>query len=523
MLVALQIVGSLSIFLFGMKLMSDALQKMAGGRLRGVLNSLTKSRIKSFLTGLGVTGLVQSSSATTVLSVGVVHAGLVSLKSVLPLVLGANIGTTLKFWFISWLGFSVDLTTLILPLAALSLPLFLLRRRNLRPVLYFSFGFILLFTGLYFIRQAGPDLTSSVYIRSFISSISGNGFISILLFVGLGFVLTSILQSSSATMTLTVVLAYEGIVGYESAVAMVLGENIGTTVTALLAAVMTNRQSKNVAFFHSLFNVVSVSITLLIFGGFTGLVWNMSTEMLGVDSTSKEALPFALTMFHTTFNFGFALLFLPFTNLIYRWLFSSESDQKNVKVKKTDYRVLAGSEISLLHATERAKVIHQRLAGMFELSRKLFDEKKDEKYAKLLSTFGKESYKTGQGEQHLTDSAFFIVPDDLSREGNHEFQKLMQRIRQYADLTIAIEHLTQMVNEKNLSNIWFTASQREAWHRAWDICMKKLAVLEPGSTLLTSSAETSNWKADAEATAPAREMFARMMTLFSLMNEMMKD
>ncbi len=520
MLLILQLLGSLGIFLFGMKLMSDALQKMAGGRLRGILNSLTGSRFRSFLSGLGITGLIQSSSATTVLTVGVAHAGLVSVKSVLPLVLGANVGTTLKFWIISWLGFSIDLTLLILPLAALSLPLFLIRKNSLRPVLYFSFGFILLFTGLMFIRQSVPDLTTIPDFHHFLEKISHLGFASVLLFVLLGWLITALLQSSSATMTLTVVLAYEGLIGYEYAVAMILGENIGTTITAVLAALVTNKNGKRVAFFHFLFNMVSVSLVLIFFFLAANSIMNLACVFTDASVGQTSAIPLALTMFHTAFNFSFALLFFPFTDIIFRMIFGQSDIDETVKVKRTDYKVLAGSEISLIHATESAVLIHERLLTTYDLTLKLFEESKDDKFQKILESIRKKSDKTNRREQYLNNSVISILPDDLSTEGNRKFQHLIRQIRIYAELSIMIQTLTDIIEEKKQNHIWFTPAQRQHFYFMWNQCRECVVSSGPSAHFDVPVAEWPTLPNDTEATRASEVVLARFSTVLKLMCEL---
>ncbi|PKP02861.1 MAG: hypothetical protein CVU11_10305 [Bacteroidetes bacterium HGW-Bacteroidetes-6] len=474
MMLFLQILGALSIFLFGMKLMSEALQKLAGSRLRQIMHSITRKNRRSFLSGLGITALLQSSSATTVLAVGMVHAGLISLRASLPIVLGANIGTTVKFWFISLLGFSVDITMLILPLAALCLPLFFLKKRVFRDVQHFAFGFILLFTGLYFIKSSAPELTQSEFIRDFIEQISGYGFGSVLLFVLLGFTITGLLQSSSATMTLTVVLAFEGLIDIPSAAAMILGENIGTTITANLAALMTNLNGKKVALFHLAFNIAGVSVALVFFNPFLrGVEW-LSNHWFDSDSL-LAVIPLTLTLFHTVFNLFFAILVLPFTGTIYRVFMQVSGNKKNgAKLKTTDNSLLSTAEMNLLYASERSTQIHEKMGELLLLSRELMTEKKDEKYSKLVAHCEKTMTKSRKWQLQLFETTSGIMADDISFEGNKQLQKLHLNLRLYSDLTTVLNKLISIIKLKNESRVWFNQQMRDAYEQIHEICVKSL-------------------------------------------------
>lgn len=531
MMLFLQILGALSIFLFGMKLMSEALQKLAGSRLRQIMNSMTRKNRWSFLSGFSVTALIQSSSATTVLTVGMVHAGLISLRASLPLVLGANIGTTIKFWFISLLGFSVDITMLILPLAALCLPLFFMRKRVFREVSHFAFGFILLFTGLYFIKASAPELTQSEFIRDFISQISGYGFGSVLLFVVLGFTITGFLQSSSATMTLTVVLAFEGLIDIPSAAAMILGENIGTTITANLAALMTNRNGKKVALFHLAFNVFAVAVALVFFYPFMHAIEWLSSRWFA-DDNMMAAIPLTLTLFHTVFNLFFALLVLPFTGAIFR-IFMQTGNRKSAepKLKNTDYNLLSTAEMNLLHASERNLQIHAKIKELLSLSKELMIEKKDDKYARLIVNCEKTIQKTRKWQSQLLATSCEIVADDISNAGNQQLQQLHSKLRMYSDLTAILGKLIDVIKTKNESHVWFNQKMRDVYEqmhelsiRIFDTCAKNETEVAIESIIVDRknagemlSAFFESIDHDAEVPASAKLYFSQIMMLHELL------
>ncbi|WP_286019155.1 Na/Pi cotransporter family protein, partial [Candidatus Venteria ishoeyi] len=247
---ALTLIGALGLFLYGMKLMSESLQKVAGSKMRQILAAMTNNRFKGVLTGLLVTTTIQSSSATTVMVVSFVNAGLLSLIGAVGVIMGANIGTTVTAWVISLLGFKISLSILSLPIIGLSFPLFFSKNSFRKSWGEFLIGFAILFIGLQFLKESVPDIKSNPEALHFLSSFTNLGYWSVIIFVAIGTVLTIIIQSSSATMALTLVMCYNGILPFELAAAMVLGENIGTTITANIASLVANVSAKRAARAH---------------------------------------------------------------------------------------------------------------------------------------------------------------------------------------------------------------------------------------------------------------------------------
>ena len=264
--------GALGMFLYGMNLMSSGLQKTAGGRMRAILGSMTSNRFKSVLTGLGITSVIQSSSATTVMVVGFVNAGLLMLEQAIGVIMGANIGTTVTAWLISLLGFKMDISVLAVPLMAVGFVLSLSKIEKRRNVSEFIIGFSLLFLGLSLMKNSVPDLQQTPEVLSFIQTWSNFGFWSVLIFMVFGTLLTLVLQSSSATMALTLIMLNLGWLPFDMAAAMVLGENIGTTITANIAAAVANTNAKRAALAHTLFNLFGVVWALILFKPFTALI-----------------------------------------------------------------------------------------------------------------------------------------------------------------------------------------------------------------------------------------------------------
>ncbi|ADN01556.1 Na/Pi cotransporter family protein [Spirochaeta thermophila] len=301
-------IGGLSVFFYGMRLMSLGLRKRAGGRLRKVLKSFSDTPLKGVFSGTFVTSVVQSSSATTVLVVSLVNAGLLALEEAIGIVFGANIGTTFTAWIVSFFGFKFSLSSLVLPVFALALPLMFNRSEKVREVAEALFGFSLVFLGLSIIKDQVPDVQVTEQSATFFRFFHHESFLSVLAFVLLGTLATMILQSSSTTVAITLTLLYKGWISFPLACAAVLGENIGTTVTALLASIPMNRQAKRIAYAHTLFNVTGVLWMLAVFPWFVKLV-----DIVVPGPVSDAGLvTYHLSAFHTMFNIINTFLFIWF-------------------------------------------------------------------------------------------------------------------------------------------------------------------------------------------------------------------
>ena len=301
----LTLLGAIGIFLFGMKMMSEALQKLAGQRMRSFISTLAQNPVRGIFSGLTVTGALQSSSAATVMVVGLSGAGLLTFREAFSLIMGANIGTTLKAWLISYVGFGYDLNNLALPFVAVGIVLLLSRRVSRKHWGEFLIGFALLFIGIEFLKAQTEVLTSQPGLISFVRSLNNQGLLSMVFFALAGVVLTAILQSSSAMMAFTFAMVSSGWIEYPMAAAMVLGENIGTTVTANIAALVSDSRARRSALSHSLFNVFGVFLAILLFNPYINLIaW--FTEWAGWTSPfdSASSIPFALAALHTSFKIG---------------------------------------------------------------------------------------------------------------------------------------------------------------------------------------------------------------------------
>jgi phosphate:Na+ symporter len=294
----LTILGSLGLFLFGMKVMSESLQKLSGEKLRGMMRTMTSNRFMGLGTGFGVTCLVQSSSATTVMIVSFVNASLLTVTEAIGMIMGANLGTTTTFWIVSFLGFKFSISAIALPLIGVALPLIFSRRPKLRDTGEFIMGFGILFLGLMFLKDSVPDIKNSPEVLEFVSSYSGRGIISVLFFFTFGTILTVIVQSSSVAGAITLTMAYKGWIDYPSACAIILGENVGTTITANIAAMSGNTNAKRAALAHLVFNIIGVIWAIALFKYFAHLV----DVIMPGDAGEKANIPLHLAAFHTLFN-----------------------------------------------------------------------------------------------------------------------------------------------------------------------------------------------------------------------------
>jgi phosphate:Na+ symporter len=315
----LTLLGALGLFLYGMKVMSDALLELAGDRMRSILSTTTSNRYFAVLTGFTITAVIQSSSATTLMVISFTNAGLLTLREAIGVIMGANIGTTVTAWLISIFGFKVSISAMALPLVGLGFLLTLFKKKHYQHWGYFIIGFAVLFIGLQFLKESVPDIRNNPDILAFLSGYTSMGFLSILLFLLIGTLLTMVVQSSSAAMALTLLMTYEGWIPFDMAAAMVLGQNVGTTITAYLASLIANFQAKRAARAHLIFNLLGVAWTLLLFYPFLRL---MEFVVLRTEGSSPfveaAAVPVALSLFHTFFNILNTALLIGFVDHIAR-------------------------------------------------------------------------------------------------------------------------------------------------------------------------------------------------------------
>jgi phosphate:Na+ symporter len=334
----LTLLGSLGLFLYGMKVMSDALMEVAGDKMRNILATMTSNRVFAVLTGFLITAVIQSSSATTLMVVSFVNASLLTLAEAVGVILGAHIGTTVTAWLITILGFKVSMSAIALPLVGFGFLLTFSKKLTRKHWGEFIVGFAILFIGLQFLKDSVPDIKQNPEMLGFLTTYTDLGFWSVLLFLLIGTVLTLIVQSSSATMALTLIMCHEGWIPFDMAAAMVLGENIGTTITANLAALVANYNAKRAARAHFLTQTLGVLIMLFIFYPFLRFVDGF-TQIKSVSAfDSSSAIPVALSAFHTVFNIFNTLILIWFIPLVVkivtRWVPYEEIEEPGVDMPK---------------------------------------------------------------------------------------------------------------------------------------------------------------------------------------------
>ena len=366
------LLGALGMFLYGMNLMSSGLQKAAGDKLRGFLSAMTSNPFKGVLTGLGITSIIQSSSATTVMVVSFVNAGLLTLTQAIGVIMGANIGTTVTAWMVAWLGFKADISILAIPLMLFGFLFSNSKKNKHQNIGELIVGFSLLFLGLSFMKESVPDLPETPQVLEFVRNWSSYGFGSVLLFLAFGTILTLVLQSSSATMAITLIMLSMGWIPFHMACAMVLGENIGTTITANIAAAVGNTQAKRAAMSHTIFNVFGVIWALVLFKPFTTLVGKV-IELFGLpnpaaegfavvegDMGSSTAALYGLSMLHTMFNTLNTLILVWFIKYIEKavvWIIKPKNQEAEpFRLKYISAGPLATPELAAAQAFD--EIVH---------------------------------------------------------------------------------------------------------------------------------------------------------------------
>lgn len=482
----LTLIGSMGLFLFGMKLMSEALQKVAGSRMRQILAAMTNNSIKGVFTGFLVTTTIQSSSATTVMIVSFVNAGLISLVASVGVIMGANIGTTVTAWLVAILGFKISLSFLSLPLIGISFPLFFSKNSIRKSWGEFIIGFAILFIGLQFLKENVPGIDNAETL-SFLSSLTDMGFISTLIFVMVGTILTVIIQSSSATMALTLVMCYNGLISFEMAAAMVLGENIGTTITANIAAYVANVSAKRAARAHLIFNVFGVVWMLLFFHPFlNGIDWFLqerhgasllNTKLSTADFDSiKYLYPIGLALFHTCFNIINTLALLGFAPFIAKvatkMVPDRGEDDEEFRLKYISSNLVSTSEIALIQAGKEIADFGKRLERMFTFVQKMEDPELSKKYHKLLTKVAKYEQITDNIEVEIANFLTKVSEGEISHESSKKIRIMLKIIDDMESAGDAIYQLSLVLDNYKQSKSKFTDFQIKALKDMYNLIMK---------------------------------------------------
>ena len=496
----LKLIGSLGMFLYGMKVMSEGLQKVAGDRLRSILTAMTTNRVTGILTGVLITALIQSSSATTVMVVSFVNAGLLSLAQSITVIMGANVGTTVTAWIISIFGFKVSISSFAIPLVGLSIPFIFSGNSRRRSWGEFIIGFALLFLGLDFLKNSVPDIQSNPAILSFLTEYTNMGYLSIFLFLFIGTVLTIVVQSSSATMAITLIMCSKGWISFDIAAAMILGENIGTTITANMAALSANISAKRAAFAHFLFNIFGVCWVLILFYPFTKMIATLVTEFSSFGSpyqlaqfikdtdpaiinqisemTGKPSDPelaaisnqyqsmqvsvsYALSLFHTVFNIINVLIMGWFVNayvfIVTRVIKQKNNDDEEFQLKYISGGMLSTSELSLLQVKKEILVYTERTHRMFGMVRDLLHMKEgSEEYSKLYSRIEKYEQISDRMELEIANYLNKVADGRLSYEGKLQITAMLTMVTEIESMGDSCYHLARTMIRKQEAKTQFS-------------------------------------------------------------------
>ena len=462
----LKLIGSLGLFLYGMKIMSEGLQKVAGDRLRSILTAMTTNRVTGVLTGVLITALIQSSSATTVMVVSFVNAGLLTLAESISVIMGANIGTTVTAWIISIFGFKVDMAAFALPLLAIALPLIFSGKSNRKSIGEFIFGFSFLFMGLSYLKANAPDLNANPEMLAFVQNYTDMGFFSILLFLFIGTILTMIVQASAATMAITLIMCANGWISLELGAALVLGENIGTTITANLAALTANTQAKRAALAHFVFNVFGVIWVLIIFHPFIQLV-NWVVDTFFQTNNPEVAISYKLSAFHSIFNICNVCLLIWGVKLIERTvcaLIRPKEEDEEPRLRFITGGMLSTAELSILQARKEIHLFAERTHRMFGMVQDLLHTDKDDDFNKLFSRVEKYENISDNMELEIANYLNQVSEGRLSSESKLQIRAMLREVTEIESIGDSCYNLARTINRKRQTNQDFTEKQYEHIH-----------------------------------------------------------
>ena len=506
------LLGALGMFLYGMNLMSSGLQKAAGDKLRGFLSAMTSNPFKRVMTGLGITAIIQSSSATTVMVVSFVNAGLLTLVQAIGVIMGANIGTTVTAWLVAWLGFKADISILAIPLMLFGFLFSNSKKNQHKNIGELIVGFSLLFLGLSFMKESVPDLSETPQVLEFVKDWSSYGFTSVLIFLVFGTILTLVLQSSSATMAITLIMLSMGYIPFSMACAMVLGENIGTTITANIAASVGNTSAKRAAMSHTIFNVFGVIWALIFFQPFLGLV-GIIIESFGLPNPAKEgfsvssptspestAALYGLSMLHTLFNTINTAILIGCTGLIEKAVIkivkAPANQEKDVfRLKYIEAGPLATPEL----ATEQAsnEIIHFAEISKKGLgyAREAINENNTDKFEELRNKLVKYEEISDRIEYEIAQFLNAVSSDEVSEKTSKEIKAMYKVIGELESLGDSGESISRILSRRNIHKKEFDADSikklnqmTDLVEQAYDVMIENLSLAFSGKLVEIANA-----------------------------------
>ncbi|MCH2213760.1 MAG: Na/Pi cotransporter family protein [Flavobacteriales bacterium] len=461
----LLMIGSLCLFMFGMKTMSEGIQAGAGAKLRGILGLMTKNRFTGVLTGFSLTGLFQSSSATTVMTVSFVNAGLITLTESAGIMMGANIGTTITGWLVSIVGFRVDIINFALIIFALIIPLFLIKQPGVRNWVTALIGFALIFLGLGFLIDTVPTFTENSALVQFFVEYSNQPFLGTLMFIALGTILTVVVQSSSSTLTLTMALCASGVIPFNAAAAMVLGENIGTTATAEISALVGNVYAKRSARIHTFFNVIGVVWMALAMPFILELIGDyMVTDPYEESEAGRQSATIALAAFHSVFNLVNLLVLIWFipqlVNLATRTVRSKGAEDEEFRLEYIDSSIQL-SEISMLEAKRQVVKFGEVVSRMSNFVKNLLTETDFGNQKKIVDRIKKYEDITDRMEIEISQYCGRLSAKELSPISSDQVRAYLSIGNDLERIGDIFYQMARTLERKSSSKIWFAPDQRE--------------------------------------------------------------
>jgi hypothetical protein len=477
LIIFFKIAGSLALLIYGMKIMSEALQKMAGPQLRHVLGAMTTNRFTGMLTGTFITSAVQSSTATTVMTVSFVNAGLLTLAQAISVIMGANIGTTLTAWIMS-LGYSLDLTNFVFPAFLVGIVLIYSRKHRYKGD--FLFGIAFLFFSLVLLSDTGKsmNLQNNRTVIDFFGSFDVNSYTTILIFLLIGTIITLIVQSSAAVMAITILLCSTGVLPVYLGIALVMGENIGTTGTANLVALGSNTQARRTAMAHLVFNVFGVIWVLCLFYPFVHTIchivgYDPDGPRLSVHELSVK-LPIILATFHTFFNVlntGILIWFIPQIEKVVCWIVKSgkKEEDEEFRLRFIQAGIMKTPELSVLEAQKEICSFAERIQRMFGMVRELLNTKEDSKFVKLFTRI--EKYESISDNMELEIAKYLSAVSDahLSDDTKGKIRDMMREISELESIGDSCYNLARTISRQNNSKENFTEQQYERIHQMFEL------------------------------------------------------
>ena len=477
LIIFFKIAGSLALLIYGMKIMSEALQKMAGPQLRHVLGAMTTNRFTGMLTGTFITSAVQSSTATTVMTVSFVNAGLLTLAQAISVIMGANIGTTLTAWIMS-LGYSLDLTNFVFPAFLVGIVLIYSRKHRYKGD--FLFGIAFLFFSLVLLSDTGKsmNLQNNRTVIDFFGSFDVNSYTTILIFLLIGTIITLIVQSSAAVMAITILLCSTGVLPVYLGIALVMGENIGTTGTANLVALGSNTQARRTAMAHLVFNVFGVIWVLCLFYPFVHTIchivgYDPDGPRLSVHELSVK-LPIILATFHTFFNVlntGILIWFIPQIEKVVCWIVKSgkKEEDEEFRLRFIQAGIMKTPELSVLEAQKEICSFAERIQRMFGMVRELLNTKEDSKFVKLFTRI--EKYESISDNMELEIAKYLSAVSDahLSDDTKGKIRGMMREISELESIGDSCYNLARTISRQNNSKEDFTEQQYEHIYQMFEL------------------------------------------------------